>query len=424
MQNPEAGISGTARAVRRFAAPDIGSSLGALGTQRIIAIGFTMVLVLMVMLTSLGLSHMATIKVRMVNLVTESNVKTESVFQMRSLSRERFASLSQMVVLHDPFERDEEYMRFQAQAAEFVRTRDRLLGLGMSPAEQAIWDRARELIQRDELLHAKVIELAMADRGEAALSILLRDVRPVENRLLDVFNEMVEQYRRLNRQSLHESEADYRDAAAYMLGLAALALVMGLVIAWLVILRSRHAESKLSQQTEVAVATAAQLSWAASHDSLTGLVNRREMRRRLNELVEDTRAQGAHHVLLYIDLDKFKRVNDSCGHFAGDEVLRQVAGLFMRHVRSGDLVARLGGDEFCIGLINCEYDKACRIAEAIRDEVEQYRFVWEDKVFQVGTSIGLVRLDPAMDADKTLQAADVACYQAKERGRNQVCVFG
>jgi len=410
--------------LRQLIAQRFGLGLGTLGTQRIIAIGFALVLVLMAALTGLGLSHMTTIKVRMVNLVTESNVKIESVYQMRSVSRERFASLGQMVVLRDPFERDDEYMRFQGQAMEFIRARDRLLGLGMGAEEQVIWVRARELIQRDEQLHAQVIEWALAGQGEAALTILLRDVRPLEIELLDVFNQLVEQYRQANQQSLHESEIDYREAAAYMLGLAVLALGMGLAIAWVVIRRSRHAESELSRQSEVAVAAAEQLSWAASHDSLTGLANRREMQRRLSELVHDTRIQGARHVLLYIDLDRFKLVNDSCGHFAGDEVLRQLAGLFMRHVRSGDLVARLGGDEFCVGLVNCQEDKAHQIAEAIRDDVEQYRFVWEGNTFQVGASIGLVQIVPAMDVDKALKAADVACYQAKERGRNRVSVFG
>lgn len=409
--------------LRRLSLKDVRAGLHALGTQRIIAIGFTLVLVLMVLLTGLGLSHMASIKARMVNLVTESNVKTESVFQMRSVSRERFASLGQMVVLRDPFERDDEYMRFQAQATAFIRARDRLLGLGMNPEEQATWARARELIQRDERLHARVLELAMANQSEAALAILLRDVRPLELELLDVFNEMVEQYRQANQQSLRESDADYREASAYMLGLAALALAMGWVIARAVIRRSRHAESELSRQSRVAVAAAEQLSWAASHDSLTGLANRREMQRRLGELIEDTRIQDVRHVLLYIDLDRFKAVNDSCGHFAGDEVLCQMADIFMRHVRSGDLVARLGGDEFCIGLANCQLDRAREIAEAIRDDVGQYRFAWEDRVFQVGASIGLVQLDPDMDVDKALKAADTACYQAKEQGRNQVCVF-
>lgn len=396
----------------------------AFGTQRIIAIGFALVLVFMMLLTGLGLSHMATIKARMVKLVTEGNVKTESVLQMRSVSRERFASVGQMVVLQDPFERDDEYMRFQAQAAEFIRARDRLLGLGMNAEEQAIWNRARQLIQRDEQLHAQVIELAMAGRGEAAVTLLMRDVRPLENALIEVFGEMVAQYQGANQQSLRESEADYREAAAYMIGLAALALAMGLAIAWVVILRSRHAESELSRQSEAAIEEAEKLSWAASHDSLTGLANRRETHRRLNQLVKDTQAHGERHILLFIDLDRFKAVNDNCGHVAGDELLRQLAAVFARHVRSGDLVARLGGDEFCIALINCEMDKARQIAAAIRDEVAQYRFVWEERIFQVGASIGLVRLESSMDVASALRAADTACYRAKEQGRNRVCVFG
>lgn len=394
---------------------------GGLGTQRIIAIGYALVLVLMILLTGLGLSYMAAIKVRMVDLVNESNVKAESVLQMRSLSRERFASLNQMVVLHDPFERDDEFMRFQDQAVEFIQARDRLLALSLSPEEQAIWSRARELIQRDEQLHTQVIEHVVAERSQAALDVLLRDVRPLENSLLEVFNEMVEQFRAANLQALSASEADYREAAAFMIVLTVLALSMGLGIARVVIRRSRHAESELSRKGEAAVAAAEYLPWAASHDSLTGLANRRETQRRLELLVQETQAHGARHVVLFVDLDKFKAVNDSCGHVAGDELLRQLASIFTRNVRSGDLVARVGGDEFCIGLVNCDMDKAHQIAEAIRDEIAQYSFRWEERVFRIGASIGLVRIDPAMDVAMVLKAADSACYRAKEQGRNQVC---
>lgn len=409
--------------LRRWFAERIGPGLGLVGTQRIIAIGFSLVLVFMLLLAGLGLSHMATLKARMVKLVSESNVKAESVFQMRSVSRERFASLGQMVVLQDPFERDDEYMRFQAQASAFIVARERLLGLDMSAEEQAIWARARQLIQRDEELHAQVIEHAMAGRRDAAMGVLLRDVRPLENTLLEAFNEMVEQYRRSNQQALRASEADYRQAAAYMVGLAGLALAMGLAIAWVVVLRSRQAESELTQQSRAAIEAAEKLSWAASHDSLTGLANRRETQRRLDALVQAAQNHGAQHVLLYVDLDKFKVVNDSCGHVAGDELLRQLAGIFTRHVRTGDLVARLGGDEFLVGLANCEVEMARQIAEAIRDAVANYRFVWEGQAFQVGASVGLVPLAPTMDAAAALRAADTACYQAKARGRNQVCVF-
>jgi Amt family ammonium transporter len=146
------------------------------------------------------------------------------------------------------------------------------------------------------------------------------------------------------------------------------------------------------------------------------------VQRRLHELIVDTKMHRTPHTLLYVDLDRFKTVNDRCGHLAGDALLRQLAGLFKRHVRNGDLVARLGGDEFCVGLVNCQSEQALRIAEAIRAEIEQHRFVWEGQEFDVGASIGLVEIDASMDVERALQAADAACYRAKEQGRNRVCV--
>ncbi|MEW6590128.1 MAG: MCP four helix bundle domain-containing protein, partial [Pseudomonadota bacterium] len=125
-------------------------------TQRIIAFGFALVLLLMVALAVLGLNRLAAMKQRMVDVVAEGGVKIESVYQMRSLSRERFASLGQIVVLDDPFERDDEIMRFHEQAGAFVRARDRLLALGMGAEEEALWAQARRLIQHDQGLHDRV----------------------------------------------------------------------------------------------------------------------------------------------------------------------------------------------------------------------------------------------------------------------------
>lgn len=399
---------------RTPAGPDDGPD-----TQRIIAFGFALVLLLMVALTVLGLSRLATMKQRMVDLVATSGVKIESVYQMRSLSRERFASLGQIVVLEDPFERDDETMRFHQQAGAFVQARDRLLALGMGPEEEAVWAQARQLIQLDQDLHDRVLELAAAGQRLAAMDLLMREVRPTEMALLESLSALVEQYHRANQASLAEAEADFHRAERYMLGLLGLALVLSLVIAQAVIRRSHRAESALAREHEAAVAAAERLSWAASHDSLTGLANRREMRRRLGELVQGAHARGEAHVLLYIDLDRFKAINDACGHLAGDAALRQVAGVFARHVRSGDLVARVGGDEFCIGLVNCDAAKGAEIAETIRREVADFSFVWEGRRFALGASIGLVELGQLAGVDEVLKAADAACYAAKAAGRAQ-----
>ncbi|MBZ0092018.1 MAG: diguanylate cyclase, partial [Sulfuricellaceae bacterium] len=167
-----------------------------------------------------------------------------------------------------------------------------------------------------------------------------------------------------------------------------------------------------------------QLSYQASHDALTGLVNRHEFDRRLGELLGSAKAENKWHVLLYLDLDQFKVVNDTCGHIAGDQLLSQLAVLLDRKVRRSDTLARLGGDEFGVLLEGCDIGYGEKIAETLRQEIADFRFVWEDKLFQVGVSIGLVPVTAeSEDTAKLLSAADAACYMAKDEGRNQVHVF-
>jgi len=168
---------------------------------------------------------------------------------------------------------------------------------------------------------------------------------------------------------------------------------------------------------------AKQMGWAATHDSLTGLYNRAEFERRLQALVERT-GPGKRHALLYIDLDQFKVVNDTCGHAAGDQMLCQIAAIMHRHMRESDTLARLGGDEFGVLLENCPNEKSRQIAEAILDAVGSFRFVWDEKTFMVGSSIGLVEIaGEDLNAAHLLAAADTACYTAKDEGRNRVQVF-
>ncbi len=171
-------------------------------------------------------------------------------------------------------------------------------------------------------------------------------------------------------------------------------------------------------------AMAKQLIWQASHDALTGLVNRREFERRLSELIDTAKTQGREHALLYLDLDNFKAVNDTCGHAAGDELLRQLTSLMQTKMRGSDTLARLGGDEFGALLESCLTEQAVRVANALRETIREFRFVWQDKTFSVGVSIGLVPLNAeSRDANNVLTLADVCCYEAKNRGRDRVQVY-
>ncbi len=160
------------------------------------------------------------------------------------------------------------------------------------------------------------------------------------------------------------------------------------------------------------------------HDSLTGLLNRREFERRVASALESAKIKQRQHTLCYFDLDQFKVINDTCGHLAGDELLKELARYLQARVNERDNLARLGGDEFGILLKNHTPEEACDFAKELLRHINAFRFRWEDHVYEVGASIGLVHLDEnSQNLTKVLSAADVACYMAKEAGRNRIYVY-
>jgi diguanylate cyclase (GGDEF)-like protein/PAS domain S-box-containing protein len=166
---------------------------------------------------------------------------------------------------------------------------------------------------------------------------------------------------------------------------------------------------------------ARRLSIEASHDSLTGLINRREMERRLERALQTARQDCVEHALCYLDLDQFKVINDVCGHMGGDELLRQLGKALPLEVRHRDTLARLGGDEFALLMEHCSMAQGRRVAQALLQRVEDFRFIWGDKSFRIGVSIGLVPIHAESESvTAVLGAADAACYAAKDKGRNRV----
>lgn len=168
----------------------------------------------------------------------------------------------------------------------------------------------------------------------------------------------------------------------------------------------------------------AQLTHQATHDHLTGLINRGELERRLQALIDAAEDESIPHSLLYLDLDQFKVVNDTSGHVAGDELLRQLAEALKHHLRSSDTLARLGGDEFAVLLENCPSTQALQIAEKLREAVAEYAFYWDGKLFNVGVSVGHVYFaGKALSLARILSHADEACYMAKDLGRNRIHTY-
>jgi len=166
-----------------------------------------------------------------------------------------------------------------------------------------------------------------------------------------------------------------------------------------------------------------QLEHQAAHDDLTGLRSRRSFDQYLTDLTSHALQGDGEHVLVYIDLDQFKIVNDTMGHLAGDEMLKQVATLLQQHVRESDILARLGGDEFGLLLVGCDLERARTLCEQMRSDLSEFRFTWDGQTFQVTASFGLAQINQSMPDPNALALADLACYSAKDSGRNSVHVY-
>jgi diguanylate cyclase (GGDEF)-like protein/PAS domain S-box-containing protein len=242
-----------------------------------------------------------------------------------------------------------------------------------------------------------VVDEATRESGESPVARCLR-----EGQVLGLAEHTVLINRRGQEIAIQDSAAPIRDRAGNLIGAV-------------MVFHDVSKERRLHRA----------LHYQASHDALTGLINRREFENRLTNAVEDARQNAqARHVLLYLDLDQFKLVNDTCGHPAGDLLLKQITGVIQSRVRGGDTLARLGGDEFGILLQDCSRDQALRIAESMRQAIRDYRFTWQGGVLTVGASIGIVEITNEIPTvANVMSAADVACYSAKDSGRNRVQLY-
>ena len=268
----------------------------------------------------------------------------------------------------------------------------------MNPVAESLtgWEN-REAQQQ---LIGEVLTVVDESTHEAGESPVMRCLR--EGQLLGLAEHTVLVNRRGQELAIQDSAAPIRDRAGNLIGAV-------------MVFHDISKERRLHRA----------LHYQASHDALTGLINRREFENRLTTAVENSRQEAdSRHVLLYLDLDQFKLVNDTCGHPAGDQLLRQITGVLQSRVRSGDTLARLGGDEFGVLLQKCSMDQALRIAESVRQAIRDFRFIWQDGVLEVGVSIGIVEINSETPTvASVMSAADVACYSAKDSGRNRVQLY-
>jgi diguanylate cyclase (GGDEF)-like protein/PAS domain S-box-containing protein len=509
-------------------------------SRYLVALGFSMVLILATALAAIGLSRMEANNQRTVTLLNEQSTKTNLVSAMRNIGRERVIALFTIMDMKDPFDRDEAISHYRSLAGDFLSVRHKFEATRLNQAEKNVFARMLKSIQAVSAAMDTVVDLVLEDKREEAERALLAEAIPSQNELVHIYDELLD----LQNGAAQEAVAEVTRANHYtyffMFVLVTAAISLSVVIAVFVTRRTGKIENALFQEKELAEVTlhsiadgvitanaqgkveylnpvaeqltgwmsdearnrplsevyqvvneathepvesmvmlqqlegqavgaekhalirrdgmefaiqdsiapirdkdgkvigavlvfkdvtearslVQQLSWQASHDALTGLANRREFERRLGELLESARLEDKQHVLLYLDLDQFKVVNDTCGHMAGDQLLLQLATLLDNKVRKSDTLARLGGDEFGVLLEGCNIECGEKIAENLRQMISDFRFVWEDKFFEVGVSIGAVAITAASEGPTMIMsAADSACYVAKDEGRNRVQVF-
>lgn len=376
-----------------------------------IGLGFTGVLALMGLISFISLSQMNTITEKMSALLEETNAKTSAVNNMRDNIRLRGNVLYKMYLTDDFIARDEYRLQLSTTGLEFKNAKERLATFSMTAREAKLFNQITKQTRIAKEYNDIAADNLLSDLPKKEIQNYSLIANEARQNLLDSLEELVALQETITHSIIHDTR-DYQETTSSIILLLSLAaFFIALYIAQLVIRETSKKNVEIHFQ--------------ATHDDLTKLVNRKEFNHRLNEAFNTARDEHETHALCFLDLDKFKIINDSCGHKAGDELLIQLTQTIKSNIRSHDTLARIGGDEFGLLLEGCSLDKAIQITEGIVDLIKHYPFIWQDKKFFVGVSIGLVMVNrESLNVEKALSQADTACYAAKDRGRNRVHIYG
>jgi len=376
-------------------------------TRILVSIGFVCVLGLMFSLVFISLVQLQSGSDSMARLVEVTNMKTAAANEMRDAIRMRTNSLKTMRLTEDFFERDAEHQRFMSYAGKYRHARQSLADLGMDTSERILHEKLSRLAREAQPYNDNAAVMLMSDAPEADIEAVMQQAESRQNSVMLQLDKLVDLENLNSGNALEINREHHQGTRRLLFALTSIAVFICLLIVRVVI-------QWVAKKNE-------QLNYQATHDPLTGLINRREFEARVDRAISHASAQSATHAIFYMDLDQFKLVNDTCGHAAGDELLQDLGKLLLSSVRKRDTLGRLGGDEFGMLLENCPLDKAVEIANTLLHAVDNFRFTWGEDCFRLGISIGIVPLDSSTDSlAQAMSAADSACYIAKESGRNKV----
>ena len=367
-----------------------------------IGLGFTGVLALMGLIGFISLSQMNTITEKMSALLEETNAKTSAVNNMRDNIRLRGNILYKMYLTDDFIARDEYRLQLAATGLQFKNAKDRLATFHMTAREAKLFNQITKQTRIAKEYNDIAADNLLSDIPKEEIQNYSLIANEARQNLLDSLDELVALQETITDSIISDTREYQETTSSIILLLSLAAFFIALYIAQLVIRETSKKNIEIHFQ--------------ATHDDLTKLVNRKEFNHRLKEAFNTARDEHETHALCFLDLDKFKIINDSCGHKAGDELLIQLTQTIKKNIRSHDTLARIGGDEFGLLLEGCSLDKAIQITEGIVNLIKNYPFIWQDKKFFVGVSIGLVMITrESLNVEQALSQADTACYAAKDR---------
>lgn len=376
---------------------------------QLITAGFAAIFLLLGMVLWVSLDAVKQTNSSLATLVENTDRKTTAAYQMRELVRLRSSEIASLHPQAEPESNENVFENLADLSARYSQTQLQLQNLDLNSDELEITNNIQEVDQRVQRAYEKTYQAFYSMRDPKDLvSGAVGEVKLQELVLLKHLNDLVEIEQQLSDEALQANQQSYSNTQKTLKVLSLTALLLGIVIAIVVVSRVARANKRIVH--------------LANHDDLTGLANRRAFEHKLERTVKKAaKNKKTSYALLYLDLDRFKIVNDTCGHHAGDELLKQLTALFTRQVNDSDTVARLGGDEFAI-ITNADgFDQVKLLADKLRQETASFIFEYENRQFSISMSIGVIVIDGTeTNLEKLMNNVDSACYIAKQSGRNRI----
>jgi len=390
------------------------------GISLITGIAFVALIALICGLTANGVLQLETLGTQMRTVVENHNRKIDLITQTQVAAHLRTDNLLRMVLAEDPFERDAHFMEFNRAGYLVGSGRNALRQLGFTPAEQRSFDAQTRLVNDIQALQERVIDLLNAERGAEARRLLKHEVIPIQETFNRQLASMRDLYQQANLAATRQAEDTYQRTFLLTLTFGVAAIALSLLIAWLTLRKIGLKSILISEQMMELERSRAALHEEATHDALTGLANRRLFYDRLRQAIRHAHRYGGKVGILYVDLDRFKEINDNHGHHVGDAVLTEVAKRLTASIRDSDSIARLGGDEFAVLLegVHGRQDllaAAHKIEQALNTDPRFYGLE-----VAVAASIGQALYpDDGVDEDALIRAADAAMYRVKSGSESE-----